>query len=107
MPDWNEGDNSYELPMFYSWNTGPVHFISLNTEYYYFLNYGATQLLRQYNWLINDLEEATLPENRKKQPWIVIFGHRPMYCSDSDKGSFLSKADIKKISSIYISKHNN
>ena len=56
MPDWDEGSISYDLPMFYSWNTGPVHFISLNTEFYYYLNFGATQLLRQYKWLINDLE---------------------------------------------------
>ena len=56
MPDWDVGKISYDLPMFYSFNVGPVHFISLNTEYYYFLNFGATQLLRQYNWLVNDLE---------------------------------------------------
>ena len=60
MPDWNEGAISYDLPMFYSWNTGPVHFISINTEFYYYLNFGASQLLRQYKWLINDLEVRNL-----------------------------------------------
>ena len=60
MPDWNEGAISYDLPMFYSWNTGPVHFISINTEFYYYLNFGAAQLLRQYKWLINDLEVRNL-----------------------------------------------
>lgn len=87
MPDWRQEEiqSSQDLPMFYSFNVGPVHFISINTEYYYFLNYGASQLLRQYNWIIQDLEEATKPENRAQRPWIVMFGHRPMYCSSDDK----------------------
>ena len=56
MPDWNDGANSLDLPMFYSFDMGPVHFISINTEYYYFLNYGGVQVLRQYKWLVQDLE---------------------------------------------------
>ena len=76
MPDWNYDANSQDLSMFYSFDLGPVHFISLNTEYYYFLNYGGLPLIRQYKWLIEDLKRANLPENRAKRPWIVIFGHR-------------------------------
>ena len=26
-------------------------------------------------------QNANLPENRMKHPWILIFGHRGMYCS--------------------------
>ena len=81
MPDW-QGQSSQDLPMYYSFNLGNVHFISISTEYYYFLNYGGMQIARQYNWLVNDLEKAV--QNRQDQPWIVIFGHRPMYCSDDD-----------------------
>lgn len=29
-------------------------------------------------------QEATKPENRQQRPWIIIMGHRPMYCSNSD-----------------------
>ena len=26
---------------------------------------------------------ANMPENRAKRPWIMVMGHRPMYCSNS------------------------
>ena len=70
--------------MFYSFNIGPIHFVSISTEYYYFLNYGVHQLIRQYHWVVQDLAEANKPENRKERPWVVVFGHRPMYCTSKD-----------------------
>lgn len=70
--------------LYYSFNMGPVHFIAISTELYYFLNYGIKPLANQYQWLINDLREANKPENRKLRPWIVTMGHRPMYCSNDD-----------------------
>lgn len=80
MPRDEEGHN-----MFYSFNIGPAHVISLSTEYYFFLQYGVLQALRQYYWLEEDLKEANKPENRAKRPWIITMGHRPMYCSNNDK----------------------
>lgn len=81
--------NRFSMPgpyenMMYSFNMGPIHFISINTEAYYFLNYGLKPLVNQYNWLENDLIEANKFENRAKRPWIILYGHRPMYCSNSD-----------------------
>jgi len=70
--------------MFYSFDLGPAHFIGFSSEAYYFLNYGIKPLVFQYQWLENDLKEATKPENRAKRPWIITFAHRPMYCSDDD-----------------------
>ncbi|XP_046431137.1 acid phosphatase type 7 isoform X1 [Neodiprion virginianus] len=77
MPGESEG-------LWYSFNMGPVHFIGIETEAYYFMNYGLKQLVKQYEWLDNDLREANKPENRAKRPWIVTFGHRPMYCSNAN-----------------------
>ena len=37
-----------------------------------------------YKWLFATLmQEATAAENRSVHPWIVLFGHRPMYCSNT------------------------
>ncbi len=73
------GDSNY----FFSINIGPVHLISISTEFYYFLEYGFDQLNVQYTWLENDLIKANTLENRAQQPWIVVMGHRPMYCSNT------------------------
>jgi len=70
--------------LMYSFNLGPVHFIGFSTEAYYFLNYGMKLLVNQYEWLERDLIEANKPENRKLRPWIITYGHRPMYCSNDN-----------------------
>ena len=45
------GDTNF----FYSFNVGPVHFISFSTEFYYFFMFGFEQMERQYEWLKQDL----------------------------------------------------
>jgi len=80
--------------MFYSFNLGPAHFIGFSTEAYYFLQYGIKQVVFQYQWLEDDLKEATKPENRAKRPWIITFGHRPMYCSDDDGDDCLNNESL-------------
>lgn len=70
--------------LWYSFDLGPVHFIGITTEVYYFLNYGIKTLVKQYEWLEQDLIKANKPENRAQRPWIIIYGHRPMYCSNGN-----------------------
>lgn len=76
---------------------GPVHFISISTEVYYFVNYGIKPLITQYQWLENDLIYANLPENRQKRPWIVVMGHRPMYCSNDNDGDCTHHETITRV----------
>ena len=37
--------------------------------------------MRQYSWLQNDLAGV----DRSLTPWVVVYGHRPMYCTNSDR----------------------
>lgn len=79
---------------YHSFNIGPVHFVSLSTEFYFYLQYGYKQIQYQYEWLIKDLTEANKKENRANRPWIFVLAHRPMYCTNigaSHKTCFISK----------------
>ncbi|XP_005108444.1 acid phosphatase type 7 [Aplysia californica] len=79
---WMPGDENKRT--YFSFNMGPVHFISLSTELLFYVQYGLVPIVEQYKWLERDLAEANKPENRQKRPWIIVFGHRPMYCSNDD-----------------------
>ena len=59
--------------MFYSFDIGPVHFISISTEFYYFLEFGFKMVANQFEWLQRDLEEATKLENRYGFLCLVFF----------------------------------
>ncbi|CAL4076892.1 unnamed protein product, partial [Meganyctiphanes norvegica] len=94
MPDYESTES-----LFYSWNMGPIHFISVNTEAYYFLMFGLKVLSNQWNWLINDLEMATKPVARAERPWIIIYGHRPMYCTSSDRDDCTKTDTLTRVGS--------
>ncbi|XP_067935187.1 acid phosphatase type 7-like isoform X2 [Watersipora subatra] len=65
--------------MYYSYDVGRAHIVSLSTEVYY---YGTkAEAAEQLRWLEADL--TTL--NRRKTPWLIVLGHRPMYCAVKDR----------------------
>jgi len=64
---------------FYSFDISYVHFVGFSTEVYYHADLNAT-LDYQYRWLQKDLSNV----DRAKTPWVILFGHRPMYCSNVD-----------------------
>ena len=58
--------------MFYSFNMGPVHFISINTESYYFTEYGTDQVFSQYNWLLDDLQVCPVVVVRNRPGFLIV-----------------------------------
>ncbi|XP_022150334.1 probable inactive purple acid phosphatase 2 [Momordica charantia] len=60
--------------LFYSFNMGSVHFVYISTE---------TNFLKgskQYEFLKRDLESV----DRKKTPFVIVQGHRPMYTTSNE-----------------------
>ncbi|KAF0696329.1 Aste57867_12888 [Aphanomyces stellatus] len=72
--------NALRNNWFYSYNVGLVHFVVLCTEMYFKPNEMEPDLAaRQQAWLDRDLVAAN--ENRTAAPWVIVIGHRPLYCT--------------------------
>lgn len=72
MPGEQSGSNTN---LYSSFDIADVHFVSINTELYYFQDsehYNLNDLKRQYEWLTQDLKKANDPSKRKKTPWIIV-----------------------------------
>jgi len=61
--------------LFHSYDFGPAHFVAFSTEH---------DLNVQLDWIRRDLQKAAAPAQRKAVPWIVMYAHKPLYCSTSD-----------------------
>ena len=59
--------------LWYSFDHGGVHFLTFSTEHH---------LDMQLSFIKQDLKAASA--NRDKVPWIVVFAHKPLYCSTND-----------------------
>ncbi|CAI4222936.1 unnamed protein product [Auanema sp. JU1783] len=76
-------DNGYQDNQFYSFQIGPVQYVGVSTENYGSFNYyGMEPVLTQYSWLQNEFQNAN--KNRENTPWLIIFQHRPFYCSNDN-----------------------
>ncbi|KAK1948422.1 Acid phosphatase type 7 [Phytophthora citrophthora] len=69
---------------FYSYDVGLVHFAVISTEIYFKETFeeDGDVIARQEAWLERDLAKANA--NRELTPWVVVIGHRPMYCTSDD-----------------------
>ncbi len=73
-----DSDGQIESEIFwYSRNVPGVHMIFMSTEHDY------TPSSAQYSWLEQDLSSV----NREQTPFVVVYGHKPMYSSNSYHGS--------------------
>ena len=67
---------------YYSFDVGPAHVVAFNAEAFFWPEYfDAAYARRMYEWLVRDLRAANA--NRGNVPWILVHGHRPMYCVDT------------------------
>jgi hypothetical protein len=60
--------------LFHSFDVGGVHFAAFSTEHDF------SPESAQVQWLAKDLAAV----DRTVTPWVVVFGHKPLYCSTDD-----------------------
>eukprot|EP00747_Dinoflagellata_sp_TGD_P180773 gnl/TRDRNA2_/TRDRNA2_33810_c0_seq1.p1 gnl/TRDRNA2_/TRDRNA2_33810_c0~~gnl/TRDRNA2_/TRDRNA2_33810_c0_seq1.p1 ORF type:complete len:368 (+),score=35.78 gnl/TRDRNA2_/TRDRNA2_33810_c0_seq1:78-1106(+) len=70
-----EGD-----PFWYAVNVGHARLVTYSTD----SNYSKGS--KQYEWLRRELSMANRPEKRAVRPWLLLFGHKPMYCASTYAG---------------------
>ena len=65
----------------YSWDSGLVHYVAISTELYFGIHaVGASDsCAKQLAFIKADLAKANA--NRRNVPWVVVHGHRSLYCS--------------------------
>ena len=79
--------------LWYSYNVPNAHIISISTEVYFSDTYDG--MINQYNWLELDLAQAV--KNRVEYPWIIMYGHRPMYCSEITTVDYGRKQELDRM----------
>ena len=65
--------------LYFSWDYGLVHYVSISTELWFGVGTLEVNALTLIEWLKKDLAAAN--KNRKNVPWIIVQGHRSMYCT--------------------------
>jgi len=120
------GQNNWWFSWEYLSGGALVHMVAISTEIYYVYVDNevppdfSVQRKAQYEWLQKDLAAA----QAKGADWIIVYGHRPMYCSNVDdppscsndtntlkygiNGSYGLEAILKNYSvDIYLSGHQH
>ena len=81
-------NNPQDTERYYSFDWGNAHFTSLDSELYYEDSGG--NLDEQRAWLESDLAET-------RQPWKIVFLHRPLYSSSEHGSDKMIREDLEPI----------
>lgn len=87
-------NNPQHSERYYSFDAGPVHFVALDSELYHGDGGGGVTAATQKAWLEQDLQQT-------KQPWKVVYLHRPLYSSGEHGGDTKIRADLAPIFARY------
>ena len=87
--------NRFQMPgnssnLWYSFNAGRAHFIAYNTEPL-FDDLNQTQA-EQMVFIQEDLESY----DKQMYPWLIVFGHRPLYCSANMSSSVFTDVPLSR-----------
>ncbi|KAG2174865.1 hypothetical protein INT43_005927 [Umbelopsis isabellina] len=69
--------SGFDNPMQYSFNYKSLHIVSWSSEGNF--EGSRAEMETSLNWLEEDLKEAN--KHREKRPWVIVLGHRPLYCT--------------------------
>lgn len=73
---------------YFSVNVGLVHFVVIDTDAWTYEEvFDLAPVI--YTWLDNDLKSV----DRARTPWVVMLGHRLMYCTKSEDGECHGEAE--------------
>lgn len=103
MPRINKSDVGGDNNFFYSVNIGPIHLIGISTEFYYYINYGIEQIIRQYKWLENDLKVILIENSLIELNLTKLFRKRLQIYQKTEPNSHVTKLRTYKLKK-YISK---
>lgn len=78
----------------------PPDLLSYSTEVYFYEYFAGWGIKEQLAWLEEDLATASSPENRQLRPWIITYGHRPMYCSNLDGDDCTTRTSVVRAGSV-------
>lgn len=81
-------NNPQSTERYYSFDWGNAHFVALDSELYYEDGDGSPQ--KQKVWLEHDLAAT-------RQPWKIVFFHRPIYSSSNHGSDEKIRADLEPI----------
>lgn len=84
--------------MYFSWDVGLVHYVSLSTELWFGVTDNRSTTASFLEWVQKDLTAANA--NRENVPWIIMQGHRSVYCScdgDCDSDAVTVRKDLEPL----------